>query len=157
MKPLLFLDVDGVLNLKGTGAEVPCDQIPASEGFEGALIPLGTAERVSRLTEVYEPVWSTAWLGAAHRPFSGPLRLPEVSWPYLIYAKLKLPAVLRYARQRPWAWVDDEATWELREMNWWPDYERYLEGLIVEPKPKVGLTDEHVDALLEFERHALEL
>lgn len=147
MRPLLYLDVDGVINC--VEATVPVDHIHPGTSSE-AFVPVGTAERLERLLRVYEPVWSTAWLGTAHDCFQSHLGLPTASWPFLSYDRFKILAILRHARGRPWAWVDDDANYELRALNWFPHYDRMLEGLIITPDRHVGLTDEHVEELLDL-------
>jgi hypothetical protein len=143
-RPVLFLDVDGVLNC--LNATVPVEHIHPGTGFQ-AFVPEGTRERLALLTEHYEPVWSTAWMSSAHGPFREHLGLPDRAWPYVQWAEYKLPAMLRYAGPRPWAWVDDDAEWEIKALGW---TEAMVPGLVVVPDPRVGLTDEHVRELLIY-------
>jgi hypothetical protein len=147
MKPLIFLDVDGVFNCPQ--AIVPYEHVHLGTAAE-VFIPEGSAERLQRLLRVYEPVWATAWLGEAHECFQAPLRLSEAPWPHLNYQRFKILAIVKHAKARPWAWIDDDASYELEALNWFPYYDRFLEGFIIEPNPRVGLTDEHVDDLLTW-------
>lgn len=101
-RPLLFLDVDGVLNCLDGGH--PEHRTP---GGLGVWIPPGVTERMDKLLRVFEPVWATAWLGSAHsewRAIVDPAGL--TAWPYVSYSDLKLPAILRYAKERPWVWIE---------------------------------------------------
>jgi hypothetical protein len=132
-KPFLFLDVDGVI---------------LAEREHLTFIPVGTRERLARLLPVFEPVWATAWLGAAHPTFRDDLDLPDESWPYVDYKDFKLTAILRFAGGRPWAWVDDDAKWELASLG--DSFRDLPSSLVICPSYKVGITDEHVEALLAF-------
>lgn len=147
MKPVLYLDVDGVLNC--LDATVPCVRIHPGTDCE-AFVPEGTAERLQRLLRVYEPVWSTAWLGDAHGCFQRHLSLPRAAWPFLSYERFKILSIIPHARGRPWAWIDHSASFELRRLNWFPHYDAFLEGLIIETDPHVGLTDDHVEEMLTW-------
>lgn len=138
--PILFLDVDGVLNCLGS-------RYPRSrpEGGRGTplYIPPGTKERVAKLTRSFEMVWATAWRNYAHRAWAKPLELKE-RWDYVPYSQFKLPALIRWAGERPWAWVDDDGRREIEKTGIEPS------GLVVAPEPEVGLTDSHVRELLAF-------
>jgi hypothetical protein len=144
-RPLLFLDVDGVLNC------------PGSRGYDhhnvldGILVsvPPRSAGRVGRLLEVFEPVWATCWRQDAHPAFAPILSLEGPEWPHLKFGhgEMKLPEIVKLADGRRWAWVDDDIDWELRRLGTdagTPD------GLLVSPKPRVGLTDGHVETLLAW-------
>lgn len=138
-RPLLFLDVDGVLNALGGGhPRVILDGCPCD-------VPEGTKERVARLAEAFDVVWATAWFERAHTAWRHVLDLPAESWPYLPWNRYKLTDILRYAKERPWAWVDDDAEWELRQLGW---DRSMVTGTIVAPDPLIGLTDQHVTDLV---------
>jgi hypothetical protein len=141
-QPLLFLDVDGVLNVFGNESH-PRYETPGGPCW----VPHAMAGRVKRLIEVYEPIWATAWLGGAHRVWSKLLDLNPIAWPYVNYNQWKLTEIIRMAGNRRWAWVDDDAPWELDGLGWTHDH---VEGLIVAPDPNEGLTDLHVDRLVAW-------
>ena len=145
--PILFLDVDGVLNCVGRDEWGQLAEYAPGRRFP-VYPPPGTADRVRRLTlEAFEPVWATAWLGSAHRCWSRVLNLDPMPWPYVDYERFKLVEIVRYARGRPWAWVDDDARWEMRELGW---TDEMVPGLVLAPDPAEGLTDEHVERLLTW-------
>jgi hypothetical protein len=145
MKPLLFLDVDGVINCLNIGAGYEVVQ-PDPDGLI-ATVPPGMKARIARLADLYEVVWATAWRGAAHAHFRDYFGLPAESWRYVDYSDLKLTEILRTAGERRWAWVDDDIKFELRNLGWRPDM---VTGLLVEPAPREGLTDAHVERLVAF-------
>src|SRR6476620_1712504 len=127
MKPLCFLDVDGVLNrLVGSRS------LPSGRG--SVLRPVEDARgKVESLSEVYEVVWASQWGPRAPLVWGKELGIGS-DWPHLPYQGTKLPAIVRYAAGRPWAWVDDKA-------------EPSEDGLIVVTDPCVGLTQLEVEGL----------
>lgn len=155
-KPILFLDVDGVLNV--FSAKVPSTKtyVPSRWSDEDVInVPVevadGTTRRIHNLLGHFEPVWATAWLGGAHGGWREILDLPSTSWPHITYFGLKLPEIIRHAGERPWAWIDDDAIWEMRELKW---SDRMIgDNLIINPDPRIGLTDEIVDEVIDWARN----
>lgn len=155
MRPLLFLDVDGVLN---ACPPVPDVEVVEMLGFP-ICIPPDTPERIARLLEVFDPVWATTWRGDAHEHFAGPLGLTGEPWPHIEFlGGLKLPSIIDYAigahlphrtEVRPWCFIDDDAMWEMREIGIWPDR---TQSLVINPVTAKGLTDDHVNEALGFAR-----
>lgn len=145
-KPLLFLDVDGVLNVPGWRGE-GYDAMKQDIGGFPCWVPAGTKERVQRLLEHYDPVWCTAWLGRAHSAWRDVLDLDPIPWPYVEYYGLKLPALIRYAGEHRWAWIDDDAYWEMQELKWTPEM---VTGLVFQIDGRDGLTDDNVTQLITY-------
>lgn len=162
-KPILFLDVDGVLN---ACPPLPGHDVVQKEGFP-ICIPQGTTERLAKLLEVCEPVWATTWRNKAHPNFGPDLNLGERAWPHIggDYGSLehrecgaawKLSAILEYAGDRRWVFIDDDGRWELQHLC--PGKEiptaggssEYENGLVIWPDTAQGLTDWHVDLALTF-------
>jgi len=176
MKPLLFVDIDGVLNCPGSpdGAcaelRVPLKRMPAPDDrtrrmlaklFPGrdpdepeathttVWLPVGSQERVRRLAEMFEPVWCTAWRDGAHHAFWEILELAQTpEWPSVSWEGMKLPAILAMAGDRPWAFIDDDIAYELDHLD--APLPAAPEHLLVQPDSFVGMTDEHVIELLAF-------
>lgn len=150
-KPLLFLDVDGVLN---ACPPLPGEPVIKMKGFP-ICIPPGTKERIARLLEVFEPVWATTWRDDAHPHFHEPLELGEAAWPHINFHTFKLLSIIEYAFEQrmsgyvalPWLWIDDDAEWEMRELGIRHDEKRTL---CLAPETARGLTDEHVEQALNF-------
>lgn len=154
-KPLLFLDVDGVLNACPPIKGVPVVQ---KNGYP-ICIPPGTKERIARLLKAFEPVWGTTWKAEAHPHFGRDLELGEEPWDHIdskLWGCWKLPAIIEYATQRrmsgptvhrPWVWIDDDGRWEMEEIGLWHDK---VKTLVISPQTSIGLTDDHVEEALAF-------
>ena len=61
IRPLLLVDLDGVINVVGRGAG--SRELEADFKREGhrMRVPVGMAGRFARLEEVFECVWATTW------------------------------------------------------------------------------------------------
>jgi hypothetical protein len=149
---MLLIDVDGVLSLFGFEAGSPPQGRLALIDGSPHLLSLHTAEKLRRLSAVYECVWCTGWEERAdeHLPFL--LGLPA-GWPHVplrvhsrpgrsLAGHWKLGAIDAFAGpDRPLAWIDD---WLDDACDTWAS-KRPGPTLLVRTHPSVGLTDE--DAL----------
>ncbi len=148
MKPLLLLDVDGVLN--PTGGGVP-------RGFErttinGYELTWSPQHRVwlGELSDLFDPVWATTWEHHANRSLSPLLGLPQL--PVIEFDRSsqadtrKLPTVERWVGERALAWVDDQLFPDAFD---WAD-NRSAPTLLLRPPASLGLTEDHVVELREF-------
>jgi hypothetical protein len=154
-RPILFVDVDGVISLFGFSPDLHALPGPL-HWIDGVAhcIPESVGERLSRLADDFELVWATGWEERAneHLPFL--LGLPFQELPSLHFdgravfgsAHWKLDAIDEYAGTRPAAWIDDNIDDICRK---WAAG-RAAPTLIVQTLPAVGLTDEHVDELLDW-------
>jgi hypothetical protein len=143
-KPLLFVDIDGVLSLWGFAVdEWPNDgawhQIDGMSHFLSAR----AARHLQALCERFDPVWCSGWEEKADEYLPHLLELPR--FPHLTFQRnpgrglvhWKLPAVESYAENRSLAWVDDAFddscfAWAAR---------RAAPTLLVQTQPTVGLDD----------------
>lgn len=112
-RPLLFLDVDGVVNVLGAVGEVERWSFP-----DGRLLvtPTGIARRLGVLAEGFDVVWATTW-GTGAPEVLGHLLGVGSDWPVLDFDDLKWPAIQEQAGVRRFAWIDDNAaadvpTWQ---------------------------------------------
>ncbi len=118
-RPLLFLDVDGVLN--------PFPDCP--DGFteydffpeDDEPVRLAAVHRhwLEELGAAFDIVWASGWGADANRvlsPFFGLAELPLVALPPIPFdPREKVPGVAAFAGDRAAAWVDDNITPEARE------------------------------------------
>jgi Swiss Army Knife RNA repair-like protein len=154
-RPILFVDVDGVISLFGFAPNV--NSLPGPlHWIDGVAhcIPLDVGERLVRLADRFELVWATGWEERANEHLPYILKLPFRNLPCLTFdgravfgsAHWKLEALEEYAGRRPAAWVDDNID---ESCVAWAQG-RAAPTLIVETEPSTGLTDEHVDELLAW-------
>ncbi len=150
-RPLLLVDVDGVLN--------PWQAIACPDGFreysffpgERVLLSEGHGELLRSLSSSFELVWATAWEHKANRLICPVIALPELPviefpriWPDYLFRKL--PAVIESVGDRPCAWIDDEHQ---------PDHyiwarERRVPTLMVDIDPAEGLTARVAEQLADW-------
>ena len=153
-RPVLAVDVDGVISL--FGFDGPLDQVPGRfhliDGVAHCIAD-GAGERLSRLADHFELIWATGWEERANDHLPLLLGLPA-ELPALTFggrarfgtAHWKLDALDDYARRRPLAWVDDS----LDESCYaWADA-RAQPTLLVPTESDVGLTDAHVEAMIQW-------
>lgn len=150
-RPALLLDIDGVLNPYGT-AECPdgfteYDLFPGEEPVR--LCPAHGAW-IDELRLVFDVAWATAWNEDANRllaPLLGIAALPVAAMPAPPFRpRDKVPAVARFAGERPVVWIDD-----LHPPEAWDwSAERGQPTLLIPVVPAVGLTRAAVDQALAW-------
>ena len=152
-RPILFLDVDGVISLFGFPANGPPPG--AFHSIDGIIHCIGerAAELLARLADRFELVWATGWEEKANEYLPHLLglgrELPVLSFDgHAVFgsAHWKLGAIDRYAGDRPAAWIDDFVDDECRA---WAA-RRDAPTLIVEAESAIGMTEEHVERLLAW-------
>ncbi|WP_344953744.1 HAD domain-containing protein [Actinomadura miaoliensis] len=158
-RPLLYLDVDGVLN-----PENPRDPGRFAEHAVGRLtvrVSDEHAEWLVRLRGTYDLVWATTWEGYANEYIAPLLGLPELPYvdfsgyrarpddpkcpPLLIPQMRKWAPILRHADGRRFAWVDDVMPMRVRRQAF-----LHRGMLLVKVRPGDGLRWRHVDRLLRW-------
>jgi hypothetical protein len=152
-KPLLLVDVDGVISLFGFDpARPPAGRFLAVEGIVHFLSATA-GDHLRMLESAFELAWCSGWEEKAndHLPaaleLAGPLPHLCFEGPAAVSAHWKLAAIEAYAgASRALAWVDDAhdestAAWAAARPG---------PTLLVTTEPAVGLTDAHVDELLAW-------
>ncbi len=118
MKPLLLLDIDGVLAPYGAKDKSHLRPVPL---HEFAMFDPRHIDDLRDLGEVFEIVWATMWCDDANKVMSPALKLPELPFvPFHITrftnwikeapegVTFKLPYVKDFVGDRPAAWIDDD-------------------------------------------------
>jgi hypothetical protein len=152
-RPLLLVDVDGVVC---PYADELVD--PAAAGLERATVGYSdvwlsrdVAGHLQRLGELFQIVWCTAWEDHAAEflaPFLGLPPLPVIHFdePVMDECHWKWPAIEAFARDRAFAWVDDEiGRDDLARAG-----RRPVPTLLVRVEGTLGLDHIHVEQLERF-------
>jgi hypothetical protein len=153
-KPILLVDVDGVVSLFGFSMdECPSGTWHIVEGIPHFLSATA-ASYLHELAEWFEPVWCSGWEEKAgeHLPaLLGVPLLPHLSFdrnPGRARAHWKLAAIDAHAGDRPLAWIDDALDQACED---WAAA-RPAPTLLVHTEPAVGLTEAHVALLKDWAR-----
>jgi hypothetical protein len=150
-KPLLAVDVDGVISLFGFEERPAHTQLQLVDGVPHCIsLPCG--DRLRRLAERFELVWASGWEDKANFYLPELLGLPDL--PHVSFdlearsgdAHWKLAALEAYAGERPIAWIDDNFDDSCFE---WAE-RRPAPTLLVPTEPHLGLEEGHVDALISW-------
>jgi hypothetical protein len=153
-RPLLLIDVDGVISLFGFDpAQPPPGRFEVVDGI-AHFLSAAAGEHLRRLAEQFELAWCTGWEEKANEHLPRALGLPG-GFPCLSFASAiaepsahwKLAAIDRYAgHSRALAWVDDAH--DERCHTW--AAARPGPTLLVSTDPAVGLTEAQVHRLLRW-------
>jgi hypothetical protein len=152
-KPLLAVDIDGVISIFGFEGE-PDRGTTRMQLVDGVphCISLVCGDRLRRLGEHFELVWASGWEDKANFYLPHLLGVPEL--PHIGFdvaarpggAHWKLGPIEEYAAGRAIAWVDDnfdESCFEWAER-------RRAPTLLVPTEPELGLEEAHVEALRQW-------
>jgi HAD domain in Swiss Army Knife RNA repair proteins len=148
-RPLLMVDIDGVISLFGArlpgvgGTPRSSGSFHSIEGIPHFLSSIAAGHLLS-LSSVYEIVWASGWEEKAEeylpRLLGLPLGLPFLRFPRAVgraNAHWKLETIDTYAQGRPLAWIDDALNDACRR---WAQ-ERAAPTLLVQTLPEAGLTE----------------
>lgn len=147
-KPLLMVDIDGVISLFGVsvlGAGDPRLAEGSFHSIEGIphFLSATAAAHLLGLRSLFELVWASGWEERANDHLPHLLGLPA-GLPFLRFSRSvgrsnahwKLDAIEAHAAGRPLAWIDDALNDECRS---WAEV-RSAPTLLVQTEPERGLT-----------------
>jgi hypothetical protein len=153
-KPLLLVDIDGVISLFGGEVGFRTGSFHSIDGIPHFLSSIAAAHLLD-LSEHFQPAWCSGWEEKANEHLPHLLGLPA-DMPFLRFdrsvgrtnAHWKLDAIDEFAGARPLAWIDDALSAPCRE---WADA-REAPTLLVQTDPAIGLTEREVAQLLGWAR-----
>jgi hypothetical protein len=153
-KPLMLVDIDGVISLFGGDLRRKTGSFHSIEGIPHFLSATAAAHLLD-LTEHFEPVWCSGWEEKADEHLPHLLGLPA-GIPFLRFdrsvgksnAHWKLDAIDAFAGERPLAWIDDALNAACHE---WAQA-RSAPTLLVQTDPEHGLTQRERELLLVWAR-----
>jgi hypothetical protein len=152
-KPLLLVDIDGVISLFGGQLGTQPGSFHAIEGILHFLSSTAAAHLLD-LAAQFELVWCSGWEEKANEHLPHLLGLPTA--PFLSFersvgranAHWKLDAIDAYAGERALAWIDDALNAACHD---WAQA-RSAPTLLVETKPELGLTAHEAELLSDWAR-----
>lgn len=153
-KPLLLVDIDGVISLFGGQLTAEDGSFHSIDGMPHFLSATAAAHLL-HLADDFDLVWCSGWEEKADEHLPHLLGLPR-GLPHLQFdrdvrrgdAHWKLAAIDGYARERPLAWIDDALNDACRE---WAAA-REAPTLLVKTEPADGLTAHEAAVLSRWAR-----
>lgn len=161
-RPLLAIDVDGVISLFGF-EEAPPPALARFELIDGTpyCLSLAAPERILRLADRFELIWATGWQDRANDRLSlltgiGPLPVIEFDAHRergersgTTDAHWKLGAVDEFCQTRALAWIDD--SFDQSCFDWAVEREDSgLPTLLVPTDPAIGLEEAQAAATSDW-------
>ena len=152
-KPLLFVDIDGVISLFSFPPAVPPAGTWTSVDGVPHLISATASGHLLSLARAFDLVWCSGWEEKADEHLAPTLCLP-VRPPFLTFppsqsdVHWKLGAIEDHAGDRPLAWIDDAFD---DSCHAWAAARR-APTLLVATEPAVGLAADHVARLEAWAR-----
>lgn len=161
-RPLLLIDVDGVLNAVNTSRNHKLYMIEhvLDSGGNRYLVRLRheLPKWLDELSQHFVLVWATMWDDDANEYIGSLLDLPylpvipceENGWKYFNDGggdqHHKIQMIEHYVGDRPFAWIDDEIGEP--DLKW--ATERLTPSYLVKIDPRMGLLRHHVDKLIAW-------
>jgi hypothetical protein len=153
-RPLLLVDVDGVIALFGFDPAAPPEGTWQMVDGIAHLLSASAGEHLRRLAGEFELAWCTGWEEKADEYLPHALKLND-RWQHVSFADAiptvdghwKLEAIDRFAgAERPVAWIDDAHD---ERCQAWAE-RRPGPTLLITTDPACGLIEEQVEQLLEW-------
>jgi hypothetical protein len=153
MRPLLLLDVDGVLNPFGGECPVDFTEHDLFPGEEPIRVNPVHGSWIAELAREFDVTWATGWNDDANgflAPLLGIPIFPVLAMPAAPFQPgAKVPVIAGFVQRRPVAWIDDAHTVEARDWS----SARAEPTLLIPVSPAIGLTRRAVELALAWARN----
>jgi hypothetical protein len=157
--PVLYLDVDGVLNVLGGGGDWEDFELHHVTVNVGATYSLWLSRSMGRLLRDLgiEIRWATTWADEANEKISPLVDLPTdltvTCRPSLSWSRFKWAAIEAEVEKerRPFVWIDDEAIPSQTEVREWATG-LGVRCLLIKPDPYMGIRQDDIRLIEEFIR-----
>jgi HAD domain in Swiss Army Knife RNA repair proteins len=160
-RPLLMVDIDGVISLFGVAPSAAAERRPADGSFHSIdgiphFLSSTAAAHLLALSSLFDLVWASGWEEKAEEHLPRLLGLPK-GLPFLRFSPAtnatnvtnghwKLDSIDAFAAGRPLAWIDDALGPACEE---WAAA-RAAPTLLVQTVPEHGLTFREAQLLAEW-------
>ena len=157
-KPLLMVDIDGVISLFGVSIPDGADRRSVEGSFHSVegiphFLSSTAAAHLLALSSLFDLVWASGWEEKANEHLPNLLGLPA-GLPFLRFSRSvgrsnahwKLEAIEAHAGGRPLAWIDDALN---ADCHAWAQA-RPAPTLLVETEPERGLTSREAELLARW-------
>lgn len=160
-KPLLLIDVDGVLNVINRSQNTKVYNMFRSESGFWIRFRHELANWLDKLIDHYAPVWCTMWDHNANTELADKLDLPWL--PYVpcwdgqddvaewndMLVHTKVPCIDKYVQDMPFAWIDDLFLKGDHAWASWRD-DNLAPTKLMPIDPRMGLLEHHVNKLIAW-------
>lgn len=155
MKPLLLLDIDGVLCPYDSAWPNELERIP---GHRYAFYNPRHSIYLKELAGIYDLAWASMWMNDANvvlAPLYDLEPLPFVNFTarfsydkFKTAQTFKLDAVQRFVEDRPMVWVDDDFYKDA--FRWARERNETIPSHLIHTDPTIGLDHEMIQELREW-------
>lgn len=167
-KPVLLLDIDGVFNIFNQDENTDLYEYFIAQEIYKIQMRLALIDHMEELTEHFVLVWCTTWDELANEYFADRLKMPFLpvvptrearrggfsgTKPPLLApipnVHWKTSAIVKYIKDRPYAWVDDELGQGDQD---YADMRTAMVAptLMLRTEEHEGLVQRHVDELITW-------
>lgn len=149
-RPVLLIDVDGVLNPFAARRTKPAFTMHQLAGYPVRLNP-AHGPALLAFADRFDLVWATTWEDQANTligPILGLPKLPVIHFDFAASKDHKWPDIDRFIGDRPAIWLEDDA--RVGDNAWAQRRNLKIPTRIIKTNPGSGLLPEHLAVIERF-------